>query len=173
MKKSHTLRSSGKHQFLAFMIALFLVIICIDKIEAQEPRLITDGVSYMEPSNPEQHSRYTISYRVSSNLFLEVRGQYDVYPIVNVFKSALLAKRYVSNGVYIFSGGEIELTKVVYTDQLPIPDIPAQYRVINGLGYDVNPYLSIEAQKDFDINPTYLSPFSSPNSFSVKGKLKF
>ncbi len=173
MKKSHTLRSFGKHQFLACILALFSVFIGTSRIEAQEPRLTTDGVSYMEPSNPEKHSKFTISYKVSSNLFLEIRGQYDVYPIGNVFKSALLAKRYVFDHIYLFSGGEIEWTNVVYTNQLPIPNIPTQYRVINGLGYDVNPYFSIEAQKDFDINATNLSPLSNPDAFSIKGKLKF
>ncbi|GAA4278713.1 hypothetical protein JJQ60_05485 [Aquimarina mytili] len=163
------------------MIILFLAFIGIDRIEAQEqeniapkePRLTTSGVSYMEPTNPEKHSKFVINYRVSSNLFLEVRGQYDVYPIVNVFKSALIAKRYISNNTYLFSGGEIEWTRVVYKDLLPIPNIPTQYRSINGIGYDVNSYFTMEVQKDFYINATNLSPFSNPDAFSIKGTLKF
>ncbi len=172
-KRSYTLQPFMAYRFLPLGIIIFLTFLCIHRMEAQEPRLTSSGVSYMEPSSPVKHSKFTIAYKVSSNLFLEVRGQYDTYPNANVFKSALIAKRYLAENVYFFSGGEIERTNVIFPELLPLPDIPTQYRTINGVGYDVNPYFTIEAQKNFDINATNISPFSNPNEFSIRGKFKF
>ncbi len=138
----------------------------------EEPKVTTSGASYVDKLNPGQHSVFTINYKVNSNLFFEVRGDLQVYGLMEVFKVPFLAKRYVSDRFYILSGGEIEFTRNF--SGRDAQQFAPQLKLLNGFGYDVNSNFTIEALHDLNFSEnSSLSPFANPNMFSVKGKFKF
>ncbi|WP_271784331.1 hypothetical protein [Aquimarina algiphila] len=146
----------------------------------RKSRLTIDGVSYVgRPSlithfSPGKQSSFTVNYEFSTNFHAEIEGHYYLYDLMDVFIVSFIVpistKQYVSDRLYLFTGGEVEFTRSFNYGAEPIPPI---FKMINGVGYDVNANFSLEVKQDLNFNTTTLAPYNNPNMFSVKGKFKF
>ncbi|WP_109300932.1 hypothetical protein [Aquimarina sp. AU474] len=170
------LNKNGGSKVLSILFLVFFInysMYCQEEVnDNEDPKVSTSGASYVDKLNPGQHAVFTINYRVSSNLFFETRGDLKVYGLVEVFKTSLLAKRYVSDKFYFLSGGEVELTRDF--SGRGVQQFSPQLKLLNGFGYDINSHFTIEALHDLNFSEnSNLGPFANPNMFSVKGKFKF
>ncbi len=172
------LNKNFKKRNITLFLSVFLICISIysqeetdsNPADQEEPKITTSGISYGHKLTPGQHSQFTIDYKVNSNLFLQTRGDLKIFNLTEVFKVSLLGKRYISNRSYLLSGGEVELTRDFLLSPAPFS---AQFKLINGFGYDVNQYFSLEAIQDLNFSEGNFGPYANPNMFSVKGKFKF
>ncbi|MDY8136093.1 hypothetical protein [Aquimarina sp. 2201CG5-10] len=154
--------------------ALFLFCICFLNIhvngQEKESKLTINGFSYSDPSESDQHKYFIVSYQADSNLFAEIHGYYDTYVVIDVFKVPVMAKKYISNKWYVFSGFETEfiIDKKTSTISEPI------FKLINGAGYEFNSNFSMEVKQDYNFNVSKeYGNFTNPGLFSLKAKYKF
>jgi hypothetical protein len=117
----------------------------------------------------EQHSSFEIGYKISPSLFFEWRGNYDSYRLADVFKTPLLAKFYITNRFYMFSGIELEMER----DKMQIDLPPPQLKYKNGFGYDVQRNFMLQFEHDLHFNKSIIGAYGTPSLFSLSGKYKF
>ncbi len=135
----------------------------------QDSKLKIESFSYPTFLNGEVHSSFLIDYKLYEELSLRLQGFYDTYRVANVFKAPLMVKGNLSDKLYLFSGSEI------YVEQNKLGSQPPVLKVymVNGMGYDINKNMTLEAKHDLHFNKSNFGNYSVPNLFSLTGKYRF
>lgn len=128
-----------------------------------------DGFSYADFGTGEQHSYFSLMYKMSPSLYSELQGFYDTYRASDVFDVSLRVRWYPTEKVYLFSGLGVQTQRAKVGKGLPI--IPV--RMLNGVGYEPNKNISIEAVHDLNFNQNSSGLNASSNLFTLKGKYRF
>ena len=123
-----------------------------------------DSFSSIDLETGEEHSYFSIVYKLNPTLHTELRGFYDTYRVADVMDFSLRVKWYPSKKFYVFSGVGVQAQRAK-VGKLPIMPI----RMLNGVGYDVHKNISIEAVHDLNFS----SDKGMPNLTALKGKYRF
>ena len=141
-----------------------------DSTKIPKTKLTISDFSYNTFGSWEQHSSFQIKYNIDPSLSLELHGNYDTYILADVFKVPLIAKKYVSKRLHLFSGIEMETQRGVLKSKLWAKP---QLKSKNGMGYDLNKNFQLQVEHDLFFNKSKTGIYSFPELFSLKGKLKF
>jgi len=129
-----------------------------------QQRWAYDSFSYADFGTGEQHSYFSIVYKLNPTLHAELRGFYDTYRAADIMDFSLRVKWYPSKKFYLFSGLGIEAQRAKVGR---LPNMPI--RMLNGVGYDVHKNINIEAVHDLNLN----AKSGMPNFATLKGKYRF
>ena len=119
--------------------------------------------------NGEVHANFLVGYQMDPKFLAQLQGFYDTYILKDVFQVPLTAKWYVSDGLYLYSGVQMEMEREKYGRETTKP----RFQVVNGVGYEVDANFTLEAKHDLQFNKGNLGTYGSPNMFSLSGKYKF
>ncbi len=160
---------------------LFLLCLFVLGINAQEGKsdinsnktgdkgITITGFSYPTFLNCEMRSTFEVNYKLSEDFELELQGFYDTYRLANVFKAPLIIKWKLSTKWNLFSGSELFIEQ----DKIrPRPPVLKVY-MVNGMGYDINRNMTLEAKHDLHFNKSNFGGYSVPNLFSLTGRYRF
>ena len=128
-----------------------------------------DAFSYADFGTGEEHSYFTVLYKLNPKLQSELRGFYDSYRTSDVFDVSLRAKWYPTKKLYLFSGLGAQLQRNKGGLDLPIMPV----RLFNGVGYEPKKNITIEAVHDLNFNKNGTGLNATPNLFSLRGKYRF
>lgn len=133
----------------------------------EKPELEYDGFSYVDFGSGEEHSYFSVVYKLSPKLHTQLRGFYDTYRAYNVFDVSYRVKWNSTKKLYLFSGVGVQTQQTKGIIDLPIMPL----RMLNGMGYDPKKNISIEAAHDLNFSKN--SGGFAPSLFSVSGKYRF
>lgn len=128
-----------------------------------------DGFSYPDFGTGEQHSYFSLMYKMNPNLYTELQGFYDTYRTSNIFDISLRVRWYPAKKVYLFSGIGVQIQQSKVGEDIPVMPL----RMINGVGYEPNKNISIEAVHDLNFSKNNSGLNASSNPFTLKGKYRF
>lgn len=176
-------RIYGKRHNLLVVGVVFFVFLFGKQMSAQEQETAVNGVvdkksklaiggfSYYGLSSREQHAYFTINYKVTSNLFIELHGYNDTYLSADVFKMPIRGKLHLTDKFHLFSGVEIELTR--NADVHDIIKVPLQTRFMYGMGYDFDTNFSLEVNHNLNFGTSEYGHYGTPNLLYVRGRYRF
>ncbi len=129
----------------------------------------TESFAYPLVLDGETHSNFTMGFEFDPNFKTELQGFYDTYRLANVFDISFRGKKYLTDKFYVFSGmgAEFEIDK--YGRQPP----PTRIKIMNGMGYDFNEKMSLEAKHELYLNTSNFGNYGTPNLFLLSSKYKF
>lgn len=161
---------------LLFVLCLFILGINAqeEKSDANSNKTGNAGVtitafSYPTFLNNEMHSAFEVNYKLSEDFELELQGFYDTYRLADVFKAPLMIKWNLSDKLYLLSGSEIFIEQDKLRSRPPVLKV----YMVNGMGYDINRNMMLEAKHDLHFNKSNFGVYSVPNLFSLTGKYRF
>lgn len=170
--------------FMVFRMTISLLIIplFIIRTQAQEEwvdtnlnvmsnsNIVVEDFAYpINLLNREQHSNFKFSYLLMPKFSIEMQGFYDTYLVSDVFKLPITTKFYITDKVYLFSGLEIESE----SDKMLLDLPPPQFKIKNGMGYDVKQNFFLQVEHDLHFNKSIIGAYGTPSLISLKGKYKF
>jgi len=132
-------------------------------------RLQIEGVSYTDFEITRQiHKNFTLNYKISSNVFLEIHGYRHKSLAADVFGGHFISRVYVTNRLFMYTGVQSEysaaesgLKSMSYLESL------------NGIGYDFTDNFSMRVDKGFGLSKVVPKGYSNPNSFNIRSKFRF
>lgn len=138
-------------------------------VKPKNPRWVYEAFSYPDFGTGEEHSYFSIIYKLNPTLHMELRGFYDTYRSQDVFDTSFRMKWYPTKRVYLFSGLGMESI----WDKLRGGPPATSYRMLNGAGIEPNENITIEAVYDqyFDKNSAGLN--ATPSLLTLKGRYRF
>jgi len=128
-----------------------------------------DAFSYADFGTGEEHSYFSVLYKLNPELHAELRGFYDSYRTSDIFDVSFRAKWYPTKKVYLFTGVGAQLQRNKGGLNLPIMPV----RLFNGVGYEPKKNITIEAVHDLNFNKNSAGLNATPNLFSLRGKYRF
>lgn len=128
-----------------------------------------DAVFYADFDTGEEHSYFSVLYKLKPELYAELRGFYDSYRTSDVFDVSYRVKWYPTKQIYLFSGAGVQLQRT--KGGLNLPTMPV--RMLNGMGYEPKKNISIEAVHDLNFNKNGAGLNATPSLFSLRGKYRF
>lgn len=138
-------------------------------IQPLSNRLYTEGFTYPLVLEGETHSNFSMGFEFDPTFNAELQGFYDTYRLANVFDLSIRGKKFITEKLYIFSGigAEFELDK--YGLKAP----QTRFKIMNGMGYDFNEQLFLEAKQEVFLNQSNYGNYATPNLFLLSSKYKF
>lgn len=130
-----------------------------------------DGFSYADFGTQEQHSYFSVGYQLTPKLQAELQGFYDTYRTSDVFDLSVRLKWYASQKMYLFSGVGLQIEQKKVSGQSPALIMPA--RMLNGVGYDLNNNMQLEAVHNLNFGANSSGSNGTPSLLKVKGKYRF
>lgn len=139
-------------------------------LTAQEPveeasKWKYDGFSYADFGTGEEHSNFSLLYKVNPKLQVELQGFYDTYRVSDVFDVSFRVKWYPVKKIYLFSGLGTQVQGLKLGASLP----RMSAYMMNGVGYEPTNNISIQAVNDINLNKNS----GSSGFLKLKGKYRF
>ncbi len=161
--------------FFTFFTMSLLMSQSVDELPSESSLGISrwsyDGFSYADFGTQEQHSYFSVMYRLSPKLQAELQGFYDTYRTADIFDISLRLKWYPSEKMYLFSGVGLQIEQKKVLGESPVLSMPM--RVLNGVGYELNDAMQLEAVHDLNFNANSSGSNGIPSLLKVKGKYRF
>ncbi len=159
------------------LVSLFFFLLISTIVLSQSPekpnvQIETHSYTF---GNKEIHSFFSTKLFISKSLRAELDTFYDTYLLENRMRNSITVKKKLTKNFYVLTGVSSE--RIIGQSLVPLNRTP-RYGVINGVGYDINDNMLIEAKSDFSINNTGLGAFGeplllTPQVYTLVGKLKF
>jgi len=160
-----------------FLFLLFVSHVLMGQLPAEKPPLNSglgsdweyDGFSYTDFGTGEEHSYFSVLYKLNPKLHAELRGFYDSYRTSDIFDVSVRMRWYPTKKVYLFSGVGMQRQRGKGGIELPIMEV----RMLNGVGYEPNKKITIEAVHDLNFNTNNAGSNATPSLLTLKGKYRF
>ncbi|TMM55922.1 hypothetical protein FEE95_14835 [Maribacter algarum] len=136
---------------------------------ATKSRWEYDAFSYADFGTDEEHSYFSLMYRMNPNLYSELQGFYDSYLSADIVDFSYRVRWYPTKKVYFFSGVGVQIQRPKVGPGLPVVPV----RVMNGVGYEPTNSFSIEAVHCLNFNKNAAGQNASSSLFTLKGKYRF
>lgn len=133
------------------------------------PRWAYDAFSYADFGTGEEHSYFSVVYKLNPKLHAELQGFYDSYRGFDLTAFSLRAKWYPTKKLYFFSGAGVRIQRSKIGNDSPT--VP--FQILNGVGYEPNGNITIEAVHDLNFNENSDGLNATPSLFTLKGKYRF
>jgi len=141
----------------------------LDQKNTKHQKLRNEGVSYTDFTNTHEiHKNFTLDYKISSSVFLEIHGYRDKYATVDTFGGHFIRRKYVTNRLYMYTGVQAEFA-VDYQGTMSMSYLES----LNGIGYDVTDNFSMRVEKSFGLSKGLQNGYSNPSPFTIRNTFKF
>ncbi|ADV50141.1 hypothetical protein Celal_2863 [Cellulophaga algicola DSM 14237] len=131
--------------------------------------LSVSSTGYSNYYNDEQHSTFTVDWKINEKNALLLRGYYDTNSMGDIFKTQLLFRKSISDRFYIFSGLEMNMERIVIDGA----NSTENFKAINGIGYKVQEDFLIELVNETIIGKQNLNNNYSKSLIRLGAKFKF
>lgn len=128
-----------------------------------------DGFSYADFGTGEQHSYFSLMYKMNPNLYSELQGSFDTYLTADIVEFSYRLRWYPVKKIYLFSGVAIQGQRPKIGPGLPVVPV----RIFNGVGYKPLENITIEAVHDLNFNENKVGKNAGSSLFTLKGKYRF
>jgi len=128
-----------------------------------------DDFSYADFGTQEQHSYFSVLYELNPKLHAELQGFYDTHRTADVFDLSTRIKWYPTKKVYLFTGIGFQMVRQKGFGSIPTMPV----RTFNGVGYEPNKNISIEAVHNLNFNKNRSGLNATPSLLTFKGKYRF
>ncbi len=128
-----------------------------------------DGFSYADFGTGEEHSYFSLMYKMNPSLYSELQGFYDSYLTADIVDFSYRIRWYPTKKLYLFSGIGVQIQRLKVGSGLPVVPV----RMINGVGYEATNSISVEAVHNLNFNKNAAGQNASSSLFTLKGKYRF
>lgn len=136
-------------------------------VKPTNPGWAYETFSFVDFGTGEEHSYFSIVYKLNPNLHFELQGFYDSYRATDSTDFSVRTKWYPTKRIFLFSGLGARIERSKIGDSTP----QMSYRTLNGLGYEADENLSMEAVHDLNFGGAGLN--AAPSLLTLKGKYRF
>ncbi len=127
-----------------------------------------NSFGYTGYANDEQHSNFTVDWRVNKNNILMINGNYDTYSLGDISKFQLIYKKKITDKLSTFTGYEKSMQRDVFSG-----NTSENSNAVIGLGYDVQDNMSIQVINQTRIGNQNSSNLDIGSLLKLGTKLKF
>ncbi|MBU2994908.1 hypothetical protein KO500_00585 [Cellulophaga baltica] len=127
-----------------------------------------NSFGYMHYSNDEQHSNFTVDWRVNENNSLMINGNYDTNSVGDISRFQFIYKTKLTANFNAFAGYEKSIQREIFGG-----NIAKNSKAIIGLGYNVDDSVSLQVINQTNVGNQSFSNLDIGSLIKLGTKVKF